>query len=555
MRAPGMRQAMMEGAGMRHPLKPTSGRRKTRIFSGWVYPKLLEGDQRMIIETELSAAGMKARRHYDDPANALHMNDVSTGHTLTGLVNLPVMVEHGLDKRFGEATLGKVTSAMVEKDGRVFVTGEVYGADPQGNDNELGLDAIGGIDDGSLRGLSLRWRTLVNPTTNEVLHKNLVELSLCSRPHYDNCVITNACSQPSSEAKAYNTVYGAANVKEVERILNLTMSAPQETTPAAATPGATPTPTTDSAAQQAAIVTELSRKLQAENERARQAASAQAAQEAKIKELMAQIAARDAKDKAALDAQKAEAIKPMEGVLANLGKHAGLDQLTSETAKTSAHVFAEPVVNPDNQLAAIMTACSAKLTEQEELIGKLTEQVRRVGNATSVAQLEMAASHAESLLNLVDGDRTTGKSAAGAADPMQTQQQQQQQTPSVFQAGALPESVAAQYGEGWSMPMHKQASPLDAQIAARNRALQYSAPVQTQPAYGFHQQQQQQAALAPRMIETAASAMTAPAQPTHDEAWLARVAGMRSAGGRSTFVAPTQGALPQHDGDTFGRRQ
>jgi hypothetical protein len=565
------RQAARKGAHLNVPKRPLHGPRKARYFKGWGYPKVGTGNQVRTFSIELSAENIKARKHYDDPANILHTNDISGGANgvrLTGIIGKPVMVEHGHDKKYREAVLGQVDTASLEPDGRIFVTGRVFGANEDGSDNELGLDAIGDIDAGVLQGLSLRWRTLMDENTQTVLHKDVIELSLCNKPHYKGCVITTACAQPASVGTKYDKAQPHAKVKAVERILNLTMQAStqQETTQAAApqtnqAPAAAAAPSTAPSQtaptkDPAVMIEELTRKLQAENE-ARRAAEAKAQANAQWR------AQKEAEEKKLLDAQKEEAIKPLPHLLQALQKHGEVDQIHQDTAEMLAHVLAEPVVNQNQQLGTLITACSAKLEKQEKLIEKLSQQVKRTGNASSVAELHMAASAAEDLMNLVEEPRQS-KTGAGVADPML----QEQSAPAVYKAGSLPDSF---YGQGWDKLQPPQASTgpslrdrLQAQrygvpVAQPQRAIESAASaaptqvVQRAPApvpQKLMQQQQQQ-----HMMQTSTASFQQE-QLSYGQDFSHRIAKMNPQHARdliqvSSFQLPEGQDLPQYRGDVF----
>lgn len=493
------RTAARRGAGLSTPKFPLNGPRKERIVIGWVYPSVGTGEQIRELVADTSPEGIKSRAHYDDPANALHINDLVSGRngdlSLSGIIGIPVMVEHGTTDKYGQAKLGQVDMAILEPDNRIYVKARIFGANPDGSDNELGLDAIGEIDNGTLGSFSLRWRSLLaGPRGRTVVHKEVIELSLCKKPHYDGCVITSACSQPSSTGTKYSTDGKQPIITEVERILSLTMSASAQETASqqqqqqsANPPQATPPTSTGATKDPANTIEELTRKLQAVDE-ARRAAEAKAMQVEK--EMQQHRAAEEQR----LSALKEEALKPLPHVLENLKRFSEVDQISNDTTEMLAHVLTEPVVNPSQQLGAIVTACSAKLEQQEKLISKLTEQIQRTGNASSMAELQMAAHAAENLMDLVDDPRQTPRNGARMADPML--QQKEQRYGSYFKAGKLPESF---YGQGWEVPQMQSSGPsLADRLASRGGG--YAPPPQTAAAPHV-----------PRLLESAASA----AEPTY----------------------------------------
>jgi hypothetical protein len=184
-----------------------------------------------------------------------------------------------------------------------------------------------------------------------------------------------------------------------------------------------------------------------------------------------------------------EAIKPVPDVLATLKKH-GLgeaQQVSEDTAEMLAKVFAENVLNPNQQLGELVMACSAKLEEYSTENAKLKDQVQRTGNASSVAQLTMAASAAEDMMNLVSDKQGRGRTGEGVEDPLL-----QQHHKSMF-SSQMPQSF---FGGGWAMPQVQQQTGVPS-LQDRLMARRLGHPVDT----GFHQQQQQ-----PRAVESAASA-------------------------------------------------
>lgn len=438
-----MRNALRRGANLPIPKKPLHGTRKIRYFAGWAYPPVGTGEQIRELTIELSDDNIAARKHYDDPANMLHLNDITgTNMQLTGIIGKPVMVNHGYTAKYGHGVFGVVESAILEPDNRIYVTGAVYGADADGVDNELAMDAIGEMDAGLLGSLSLRWRTLLDEK-NTVLSKDVLELSLCREPHYANCVITNACSQPSSVARKYTNTGAQSNFKEVERLLSFTMSASAE--PLAAAPALSqPAAPTSGGPDTATMIQELTRKLQEADVARRKAEQDYAAAQQWKNQ-------KEAEETARINAMKETALKPLPELLQTLQKHGEVQAIHKDTAEMLAHVMAEPVVNANQQLGQLITACSAKLETQDKELVELRAQVKRIGNASSAAELTMAASAAERMMDLVQPARPAGRTGQGAVDPMY-----EQSYPSgVFKAGDLPPSF---YGDGWSIPVQNVGS-------------------------------------------------------------------------------------------------
>ena len=483
---------MRRGAGLPTPNRKLHGIRKARYFEGWAYPEVGTGEQVKVFTVELSAENIRNRAHYDDPANRLHQNDiVGQDRRLSGIINKPVMIEHGKDPRYGDGIYGKVETARMEADNRIFVTGWLYGADENGVENERAMSAIGELDSGHLGSLSLRWRTMLDEPTNTVLAKDVLELSLCHKPHYEGCVITTACSTPPSTGTGYDNLDGKRRVKTVERYLNLTMSATQEqTNQQAASPETT---TTQQQQTQAAhpqggasrdphdVIQELTRRLEAENA-ARRKAQEEATELAKWRE------ERERAEKAKIDAQMQEAIKPVPDVLATLKKH-GLDeaqQVSEDTAEMLAKVFAEKVLNPNQQLGELVMACSAKLEEYSAENAKLTAQIKRTGNASSVAQLTMAASAAEDVMDLVSDKQGRGRTGEGVEDPLLEQHHK-----GMF-SSQMPRSF---FGGGWAMPQAQQQAGVP---SLQDRLMARRLGHTVEPAF----QQPAQ----PRAVESAASA-------------------------------------------------
>lgn len=564
------KNAMRRGAGLstpRMPLNVEAGRHY-RWVTGKAYLGVADGEQVKQFTVELSKQNIEERKHFDDPANRLHRNDLG-GPFLDRLIGKPFRAEHGVDqygrpnKRYGTGNRGVIDSALINDQNELVVFGRVFVED---ENDEHGYNMVTDIDDGKLGSLSIKWNTVYDEATNTVLDKDIVEVSLCNKPHYAGCVLTAACSQPASKAGSYRTHGEQPTVNSVERIVILTMSASQQnpqttaagTTPApaatnpapAAAPAAAATGNAPTLQNSAVVLQNLTAKLGEES-------ASRTAAEQKLAEVTKQLAEIKAAQDAQLNAQKEEALKVAPHVLQQLRKFGEVDQITQDTTEMLAQVLAAPVENPNQQLGQLITACSAKMEQQEKTIAMLSAQVQRTGDAANVATLTMAASHASDMMGLVDEDRGRKQAPAAAA-----------QGQKIGSLGvSLPSSFYGDWGATVGEPQPAPGNSLRDRLASRSGGV--AAPVQ----YGApqQQQQQQQQYYAPqqmhmqqgttRTVETAASAMTSQQQGGGGEAemrqsFINRVANMSRQRAADlmpigTFKLAPGEQLPTYPGDRF----
>lgn len=536
------RYAMLKGAGLNVPLFPLhkSGNRLWRWVSGIAYLDVGVGEQAKNFTVELNAENTSARKHYDDPANRLHRDDLGD-RLLDKLVGKPFRAEHGNRERYGSGNLGVIDSARMDSNNRLLVSGRIYGDTPKG------LNVVADIDNGVLGSLSVKWQTYYNRRTGKVLGKEIVEISVCNRPHYPGCVLTTACSQPASKSGKYSTTDDEAMIITEERTALFTMSAseqqpasqPPQSAPSreSAAPPSNPANTSPHpnaapyAQTPAAVIQQLTQSYAAESAKRNE-------MEAQLKAVQQELSKKTERWEAQQNKLKEKALEPIQDIVSQLTKHSGLESLSPETIETIARIMTMPLEDTNQQLDQVITACCAKLTSQELLIDQQNAARQRVDEASDSATLTMAASEAARHFGVRLGEPER-QSRSGAPTGK----------PGTLDGTSLPASF---YGSNWGSNggVHSPASCLSQKLAQATNVgvheVQHASAAPPSHAQFAHKQT--------RMVETAASHRDT--EQSGHAAMMARIKNMSSQRSRglvqtSTHRLDHDEQLPAYSGDRF----